>query len=289
MTKFYQTWRWLAAFVFCVFLSDSFAQTGAVGINTDGSVADPSALLDVKSTNQGMLVPRMTAQQRGLISNPATGLLVYQTDATTGFYFYNGTTWSALGGGSSLPSQTGNAGKFLQTNGTTASWANVAATYPNVELQILNNATQNITALNGTSTNNELQFSGANNSNATLTGGNTWSGTVFTVGSSGAGWYDIDVHLKGVSSTGGISTVGITGYLDKNSSMTSTSLSGTQWISSWDSNTSSNEQRNISALRALIYLNAGDTIRLRAQSWSTTVSAYTSTDGSMNLTIVRVR
>lgn len=72
------------------------AQNGAVGINTDGSQADGSALLDVKSTTQGVLVPRMTAQQRGLIGSPATGLLVYQTDGTAGFYFYNGTTWTSL-------------------------------------------------------------------------------------------------------------------------------------------------------------------------------------------------
>jgi hypothetical protein len=32
-----------------------------------------------------------------LISSPATGLLVYQSDATAGFYFYNGTTWTQLG------------------------------------------------------------------------------------------------------------------------------------------------------------------------------------------------
>ena len=73
-------------------------QNGSVGINTDGSSADASALLDVKSTTQGVLVPRMSAQQRGLIGSPATGLLVYQTDGTAGFYFYNGTAWTALSG-----------------------------------------------------------------------------------------------------------------------------------------------------------------------------------------------
>ncbi|MBO0931579.1 hypothetical protein [Fibrella aquatilis] len=72
------------------------AQNGSVAVNTDGSNADASALLDVKSTTQGVLVPRMNAQQRGLISSPATGLLVYQTDGTPGFYFYNGTAWTSL-------------------------------------------------------------------------------------------------------------------------------------------------------------------------------------------------
>jgi Tol biopolymer transport system component len=43
-----------------------------------------------------VLVPRMTQQQRTLISTPAAGLLVYQTDGTHGFWFYNGTQWQSL-------------------------------------------------------------------------------------------------------------------------------------------------------------------------------------------------
>jgi hypothetical protein len=69
--------------------------TNNVGINT--TTPDASAALDVVSTTQGILVPRMTAAQRGLISSPATGLLVYQSNATAGFYFYNGTAWTQLG------------------------------------------------------------------------------------------------------------------------------------------------------------------------------------------------
>ena len=66
-------------------LTTAQAQNGSVAVNTDGSTADNSALLDVKSTTQGVLVPRMSAQQRGLIGSPATGLLVYQTDGSAGF------------------------------------------------------------------------------------------------------------------------------------------------------------------------------------------------------------
>jgi len=47
-----------------------FAQ---VGINTDNSTPDPSAMLDVKSTTSGMLVPRMTVDQRNAIVSPAEG------------------------------------------------------------------------------------------------------------------------------------------------------------------------------------------------------------------------
>lgn len=67
-----------------------------VSINADGSAPHASAMLDVNSTTQGMLIPRMTAAQRGIIASPATGLLVYQTDGSQGFYFYNGSQWVSL-------------------------------------------------------------------------------------------------------------------------------------------------------------------------------------------------
>lgn len=122
-----------------------------VGINTNTPHA--SAALDVVSTTQGILVPRMLQAERNLIASPATGLLVYQTDGTTGFYFYNGSAWTSLSGGGGttytagtgisiagnvisntgdndnnssneieLPTQTGNSGKVLSTNGTNPSW-----------------------------------------------------------------------------------------------------------------------------------------------------------------------
>ena len=78
------------------FASSAFSQTLGVGVNTDGSSPDASSLLDVKSTDKGFLIPRMTATQRGAIASPATGLLVFQTDATEGFYFYDGASWVRL-------------------------------------------------------------------------------------------------------------------------------------------------------------------------------------------------
>ena len=40
----------------------------------------------------------MTQAQRNAITTPATGLLIYQTDQTTGFYYYNGSAWTAIAG-----------------------------------------------------------------------------------------------------------------------------------------------------------------------------------------------
>jgi co-chaperonin GroES (HSP10) len=83
-------------------LTSTLLRAQAVSINTDGAAADPSAMLDVKSTDKGVLVPRMSKAQRELIAAPATGLLVYDTD-TNSFRFFNGTSWINLGGGGGTP------------------------------------------------------------------------------------------------------------------------------------------------------------------------------------------
>src|SRR4030095_14164702 len=65
-------------------------------INTDGSSSDNSAMLDIKSNAKGLLIPRLTASQKNAIAAPATGLLIYQTDGTKGFYYFNGSIWTSL-------------------------------------------------------------------------------------------------------------------------------------------------------------------------------------------------
>jgi hypothetical protein len=73
-----------------------------VGINTDGTNPDESAILDVKSTTLGLLIPRMTEVEKNAIALPATGLLMFQINETTGFYFNKGTPvgpdWVILSG-----------------------------------------------------------------------------------------------------------------------------------------------------------------------------------------------
>ena len=71
-----------------LFYDDS---ASAVGI---GTVApDASAILEVSSTSQGFLFPRMSEAQRGAITSPATGLLVYQTDGDEGVYIKKSFGW----------------------------------------------------------------------------------------------------------------------------------------------------------------------------------------------------
>lgn len=66
----------------------------AVTINNDDDEADPSAILDVKSNDKGILIPRIAKANRP--ANPATGLLIFQIDDTPGFYYFDGTNWKKL-------------------------------------------------------------------------------------------------------------------------------------------------------------------------------------------------
>ncbi len=83
-----------------VIASFSLAFSQGVAINNDGSNADASSMLDIKSTNSGMLIPRITQAQRNSIGSPATSLLIYQTDNTPGFYYFDGSAWTRLSTGS---------------------------------------------------------------------------------------------------------------------------------------------------------------------------------------------
>ena len=104
-----------------------------VGINSVGSAPNSSAMLDVSSTTKGFLAPRMLSSERVAISTPATGLLVYQTDGTAGFYYYTGSAWTLVGASSgsgsvtSVATGTGLTGGPVTTTGT-ISLANTAVT-----------------------------------------------------------------------------------------------------------------------------------------------------------------
>jgi hypothetical protein len=69
----------------------TYAQTDNVGIGT--TQPDNSAILDLSSSNKGFLLPRMSETQRLEIKSPAQGLQVFQTDAKSGLYIFDGSAW----------------------------------------------------------------------------------------------------------------------------------------------------------------------------------------------------
>ncbi|MEO7313246.1 MAG: hypothetical protein ABIX01_22865 [Chitinophagaceae bacterium] len=86
-----------AAFVLLTVFGHAQVVSG-VAINDDATPADASSMLDVKSNTKGLLTPRMTTAERQAIVLAATGLLVFDTDSLT-FWFFNGAGWIELGGG----------------------------------------------------------------------------------------------------------------------------------------------------------------------------------------------
>ena len=86
------------ALILCI---QSLAQS--VGINDDGSTPNNSAMLDVKASNKGLLIPQialMGVTDVTAIPNPALSLLVYNTSSgtglTPGYYYWSGAFWTAL-------------------------------------------------------------------------------------------------------------------------------------------------------------------------------------------------
>ncbi len=70
---------------------------GQVSISPDNSQPDASAMLDVRSTDRGLLIPRMTHSQLAAITDPAEGLLVFCTDCGSGsLSIFIGGNWNTL-------------------------------------------------------------------------------------------------------------------------------------------------------------------------------------------------
>jgi len=83
--------------LFSILSNQKIIAQGTAISTTASPTPDGSAVLDLQATTKGFLIPRMTAAQEAAISSPATGLLIYQTDGTAGFYYYNGAAWKAVG------------------------------------------------------------------------------------------------------------------------------------------------------------------------------------------------
>jgi uncharacterized protein (TIGR02145 family) len=66
-----------------------------VGINADGSAPNTSAMLDVKSVNRGLLLPRMTTAQRDGIITPAAGLIIFNVQVSR-IEVFDGQKWTSL-------------------------------------------------------------------------------------------------------------------------------------------------------------------------------------------------
>ena len=101
-----------------------------LAVNTDGSLANPNAILDIKSGNKGILIPRMDATARMSIPN-TKGLLVYDTTSNS-FWYNTGTTWLSI---ATTTLAAGDAW-LLNGNSGTTDGVNFLGTTDNVPLSI---------------------------------------------------------------------------------------------------------------------------------------------------------
>lgn len=69
----------------------------AQGVGIGTVTPSAAAILDIESTTQGVLVPRLTTTQMEAIGLPAEGLLIYNLD-TGNFHFYKNGIWVEIGG-----------------------------------------------------------------------------------------------------------------------------------------------------------------------------------------------
>lgn len=79
------------------------AQVQGVSIGPSTQSPDPSAMLDVQSSNKGVLVPRVTLTATNLaapVVNPAISLLIYNPGGSVaaGYYYWDGAQWKTIGG-----------------------------------------------------------------------------------------------------------------------------------------------------------------------------------------------
>ena len=87
--------RILSTLLLLASLSILFAQTEGIGINTNGNAPDPSAMLDIQSSEKGLLIPRMDSSSRNAINSPSEGLMVYDSSMTS-FWFFDGGIWQQM-------------------------------------------------------------------------------------------------------------------------------------------------------------------------------------------------
>lgn len=106
--------------------------SGSLGIGTQ--TPDASSILDLTSTTQGILLPRMTTTERDLIASPATGLEIFNL-TTNHFEFFNASAWVTTGtgaaGGLDRQFQFNNAGILDGTSAVVLTTGNTLIISPN--------------------------------------------------------------------------------------------------------------------------------------------------------------
>jgi hypothetical protein len=91
-------------------IASGIGQAQNIGLGTN--TPDNSAMLDIKASDKGILIPRVSTSGRNAIPGPAKGLLVYDTTLSR-FYYHTGSVWAEVGNQPVNWSTAGNTGTGL--------------------------------------------------------------------------------------------------------------------------------------------------------------------------------
>ena len=106
------------SFLIICLLGGFSAQAQWMLINQSGGTPDSTAVLELRDTTKGFLPPRLANTQMDSIQGPAEGLMVYNTDSST-YYYFDGSSWIAMAAGNGAESGTQNTfGARIANNGT---------------------------------------------------------------------------------------------------------------------------------------------------------------------------
>ena len=105
----------IAAAIISVLCSGNTIHAQSMGISSEAITPDPSSILEMRTTDKGILIPRMTTVERDAITAPAIGLMIYNNE-TNQYNFYNGSAWVFWG---SVAYLSATSGETAYTSSTT--------------------------------------------------------------------------------------------------------------------------------------------------------------------------
>ncbi|MEY2893455.1 MAG: hypothetical protein RJA98_3363, partial [Pseudomonadota bacterium] len=218
-------------------------------------------------TNGTKLSAGAAAPTASVPASPAAGDMYIKTGSSPVLYTFASGAWDtgvALGG-------------------------SAAASGLNVELRVTKTAAQTLAATDTTvaqTTSGEaVVYSTTNDAHAALTGGNTWDGTTFTVGGTGAGWYQLTSQFMVCNTTSNFANQNVSMLMEINGDA-ALSIYGTTTANLGNVALPKYSIRSVAS--GLVYLSAGDAVQIKAKGNSGSATLAIRTDGSSYFSVIKL-